>query len=172
MKKIILLTGIHGVGKGYISNLIREKIKLPIYEASKLIKQTGNSSDYNKKVKNINKNQELLYMGINSFVKEDIFILDGHTCLLNINGEIEKINLSILRKFNVKGIIFVHDEANSIISRLYNRDRINYEYKVINNFQNFEYENSKKLAKELNIPFLKFKNGENIKKIIDFLEIL
>lgn len=172
MKKIILLTGIHGVGKGYISNLIREKIKLPIYEASKLIKQTGNSSDYNKKVKNINKNQELLYMGINSFVKEDIFILDGHTCLLNINGEIEKINLSILRKFNVKGIIFVHDEANSIISRLYNRDRINYEYKVINNFQNFEYENSKKLAEELNIPFLKFKNGENIKKIIDFLEIL
>lgn len=172
MKKIILLTGIHGVGKGYISNLIKDKIKLPIYEASKLIKQTGNDSDYNKKVKNINENQELLYLGINNFINEDVFVLDGHTCLININGDIEKINLDVLKSFNIIGIINIYDDVGLIKRRLYDRDKCNYEYEILDYFQKSEHENSKELAKELNVPFLKFRNGENIKSMINFLEKL
>ena len=60
MKKIILLTGIHGVGKGYISERIRCQVNFPIYEASRLIKQSGNISDFNKLDKMRKNNIEIL----------------------------------------------------------------------------------------------------------------
>lgn len=170
MKKMILLTGIHGVGKGYISDCIRSQVNLQIYEASKLIKQSGNISDFNKKVSNINSNQDILRMAIDNYVKEDLFILDGHTCLLNEEGEIEKIDLEYLRKFNITGIIFIYDNGEKIKERLYKRDNTNYDIKKICLFQKLEYENSMKLSKDLNIKFLPFKNGNNINSIINFLK--
>lgn len=170
MKNIILLTGIHGVGKGYISSCVKNHIKIPIYEASKLIKQSGNVSDLNKKVYNINDNQEILYNAINDYVKEKLFILDGHTCLLNKNGEIEKIDLQSLNKFDIIGIIYIYDNIENIKERLYKRDKIMYDTKKLDLFQKLEYENSLALSKNLNIKLFEFKNGEDINLIINYLK--
>lgn len=170
MKKIILLTGIHGVGKGYISSCIKNCIKIPIYEASRLIKQSGNVSDLNKKVCNINNNQDILYSAINNYVKENLFILDGHTCLLNKDGGIEKISFQSLYKFNIVGIIYIYDNIENIKERLYKRDKIVYDIKKLDLFQKLEYENSLALSKNLNIRLFEFKNGEDINLIINYLK--
>ena len=170
MKKIIFLTGIHGVGKGYISNCIKDKIDVSIYTASDLIRKTGNKSDCNKKVLNINKNQEILSFAIETFIKEEKFILDGHTCLLNKDGKIETISLSSLSSLIISAIIFVCNDVESIQKRLYKRDHINYSYDDIKEFQKAEHDNSKKLAKQLNIPFLCFKNGDDLQKLIDYIK--
>ena len=172
MKKKILLTGIHGVGKGYISERIRCQVNFPIYEASRLIKQSGNISDFNKKVSNISNNQDYLYYAIENFVKEDLFILDGHTCLLNEKGKIEKIDLKYLYKFNIVGIIFIYDNEENIKERLYKRDNIKYDTEKLRLFQKLEYENSMKLSKKLDIKLLKFKNNNNVNSIIKFLKEL
>lgn len=169
MKKVILLTGIHGVGKGYISNKIKASIDIPVYEASKLIKQTGNDSDENKKVTNINKNQDLLKYAVENYVKEDLFILDGHTCLLDKEGRIQVINQESLTKLNVIGVIYIYDDIEVIKKRLYKRDEIEYDDKLLYDFQNAECENSEKLAKNLNVRFIKYKNSDNINPIINYL---
>ena len=170
MKKVILLTGIHGVGKGYISNRIKEIIDIPVYEASKLIKQTGNDSDENKKVANIPNNQELLKYAIENYVKEDLFILDGHTCLLDKERKIQVINQESLTKLNVIGVIYIYDDTEVIKERLYKRDGTEYDDKLLYDFQSAECENSEKLAKKLNVRFIKYKNSDNINPIINYLK--
>lgn len=159
-----------GVDKVYISECIRCQVNLPIYETSKLIKQSGNISDFNKKVSNISNNQDILYYAIENFVKEDLFMLDGHTCLLNEKGEIEKIDLKCLYKFNIFGIVFIYDNVEVIKERLYKRDNIKYDIEKLRLFQKLEYENSMKLSKKLDIKFLKFKNSNNVNSIIKFLK--
>lgn len=98
MKKIILLSGIHGVGKGYITGQLKKEISIPIYEASKLIRLNGVASDRDKIVDNVANNQELLVNSINNLIKEEIFILDGHTCLITADRNIESMISITLRK--------------------------------------------------------------------------
>lgn len=170
MKKVILLTGIHGVGKGYILHNIKNKINTSIYTASDLIRKTGGESDFNKKVLNINKNQEILSYAIDSFVKEDKFILDGHTCLWNTNGEIEKIDFNNLKEIDIRAVIFIYDKEEIIRDRLYKRDQLDYSSNAIKQFQKIEYNMSKKLSEQLNIPFFGFKNSDNLNKLIDYIQ--
>ena len=169
MKNIILLTGIHGVGKGYISNKIKKHIKIPIYEASKLIKLRGSSSDFNNKVYDVTDNQNKLFNAINVYVKEKLLILDGHTCLLNKNGDIEKIDLQSLCKFHIVGIIYIYDNIENIKKRLFERDKIMYEIDKLKLFQKSEYENALALSQNLNIKLFEFKNGDDINLIINYL---
>lgn len=170
MKKVILLTGIHGVGKSYILNSIKEKISIPIYTASYLIRKNGNKSDFNKKVLNIRKNQEYLSYAIENFVKEDKFILDGHTCLWNEKLEIEKIDFNNLKKIDVCSVIFIYDEVGKIKCRLYKRDQQNYSYNILDQFQKTEFMTSKELSKQLQIPFFCFKSTGDLNILINYIQ--
>lgn len=172
MKKVIFLSGIHGVGKGYISKQIEKEINIPIYEASKLICLIGGLINKDKKVKNVNNNQNLLVNSINTLVEHDIFILDGHTCLINRENLIESIDINLFRKINVIGVILVYDDVNIISQRLYDRDGINFDKLLLNNLQNSELLNTKKISEEFNIPLLLFKNGDDIKILVNFIRSL
>ncbi len=168
-KKIILLTGIHGVGKGYLAEQIKDKVKIPIYEASDLIKKIANDVETHKKVKDIKKNQNILYESIKTVVLDDFFILDGHTCLLNKDGKIEKIDLISLKKLNIIGVICLYDDAKQIKKRLIKRDSYIYSEKLLTEFQQAELSNAKQLALEQKIPFMKYKANSNIELIMDFI---
>lgn len=172
MKKVIFLSGIHGVGKGFISKRIEKEINIPIYEASKLICLNGGLIDKDKKVKNVNGNQDLLINSINNLVEHDIFILDGHTCLINNENCIESIDIDIFRRINVIGIVLVYDDINIISERLYKRDNIHFDKLLLDNLQKFEILNTEKLSEELRVPLLSFKNGDDIKRLINFIKDL
>lgn len=172
MKKVIFLSGIHGVGKGFISKQIEKEINIPIYEASKLIRLNGGLIDKNKKVNNVNSNQNLLVDSINNLVEHDIFILDGHTSLINKENIIESINIDIFRKINIIGIVSIYDDVNIISERLYKRDNINFDKILLDNLQKSELLNTKKLSEELGIPLLSFKNGDDIKILTNFIRNL
>lgn len=172
MKKVILLSGIHGVGKGFISKQIEKKINIPIYEASKLICSNGGLIDKNKKVNNVNSNQDLLVDSINNLVDHDLFILDGHTCLINNENHVELIDIDIFRRINVIGIILVYDDINIISERLAKRDNTNFDKLLLNDLQKAEVLNTEKLSKELSIPLLFFKNGDDINRLINFIKDL
>lgn len=170
MKKVVLLIGIHGVGKGYILHNIKNKINIPIYTASDLIRKTGRKSDFSKRVLNINKNQEILSFAIDSFVKEDKFILDGHTCLWNKNGEIEEIDFNNFKKIEIRAFIFIYDKEEIIRERLYKRNQLDYSSNSIKQFQKAEYNMAKRLSEQLCIPLFCFKNGNNLNKLIDYIQ--
>ena len=172
MKKVIFLSGIHGVGKGFISKQIEKEINMPIYEASKLIRLNGGIIDKDKKAKNVNDNQDLLINSINNLVEHDTFILDGHTCLINNENRIELIDIEIFRRINVIGIVLVYDDINIISERLYKRDNIYFDKSLLDDLQKSERLNTEKLSEELRVPLLSFKNGNDIKRLIDFIKSL
>ena len=172
MKKIILLSGIHGVGKGYITGQLKKEISIPIYEASKLIRLNGVASDRDKIVDNVANNQELLVNSINNLIKEEIFILDGHTCLITADRNIESIDINYFREINIIGIISIYDDINIIKERIYKRDNINFSKSLLDDLQRTEIENTKRLSKQLCTPLLVFKNGDNINRLIDFVKSL
>lgn len=98
-QKIILLSGVHGVGKGYYlkKNFVMSE-KFTILEASTLIKRYKEADDAGyKRVKDISNNQDVLLTALlkeQKTVRNNI-ILDGHLCLLNSNGELECIRRTL-----------------------------------------------------------------------------
>ena len=145
MKKIIFLSGIHGVGKGYIKEEIKKEINIPIYEASELIRLNGVVTDENKKVSNV------------KFTKDN---------------KIETIDISYFKRMNIIGIISLYDEIDIIEERLDKRDNIHFDKNILNDLQNTEIKNTKQLSEELGIPLLAFKNGDDMKILINFINNL
>lgn len=169
MKEIIFLSGIHGVGKGYIAKKIKKEINISIYEASDLIRLNGISTDEKKRTSNVKFNQELLINSINNLTCNGTFILNGHTCLLTSDDKIESIDINYFKKINIIGIISVYDDIDIIEDRLYKRDNIHFDKITLNNLQKVEIENTKQLSEKLCVPLLSFKNGDDIKTLIHFI---
>lgn len=169
MTKVILLTGIHGVGKKYISSKIKAKIDIPIYSASSLIRINNYKSDENKKVDNIDKNQEILSINIKKYIQEDLIILDSHTCLLDNKSNITKINNKWLKELNIIGIILLNDDLEIIQKRLLERDNLSFDLTYLKKFNKCEKETCFHFSKEYNIPLIQFKNSDDINPILDFI---
>ncbi|NLL02218.1 MAG: AAA family ATPase, partial [Mollicutes bacterium] len=102
--KVILLTGIHGVGKNHLCERINEKLNIPIYSASELIKKYNSRTDLNKRALTINKNQKTLLDSLKKDIKDRLFILNSHTCLVNIKDEIVKLESNWFKRMKVIGI--------------------------------------------------------------------
>ncbi len=170
--KVILLTGIHGVGKNHICERINKKLNIPIYSASELIKKYNSRTDINKRALNINKNQKILLDSLKKDIKDHLFVLNGHTCLINIKDKIVKLDNNWFKRMKVIGIIILYDNVKSISKRLYERDKIKFDLKLLEKFQENEIENSLSIANALNIPVIKMKNNGHIMPIIEFIKSL
>jgi len=70
-KKIIFVAGIHGVGKTYLCQSLKESIGIDHFSASQLISEFKREkfSSTDKSVKNINNNQELLLKAIEKYIQ-------------------------------------------------------------------------------------------------------
>ena len=172
MRKIILFSGIHGTGKNFILDEIRKHLNINIFSASDLIKRYSNSySDIDKKVDNISLNQEYLIKSINTFINDELFILNGHFCLFDNNYHIVKIDKDIFVKLNLYKIILLTENIDIIQNRLKSRDNILLDYSILKNFQNTEKEYSKEISKLLDVELLELNdsNIENISNIINFI---
>ena len=124
--KIILLSGAHGVGKGFFLNKIRDDIQqYEVYSASKLIEryQLPTDSGY-KKVSNVNNNQDVLITALKEAKLQSAkdVILDGHLCLFNADGEVERIPENFFINAQIKGIVLLQDDSNIICDRINQRD--------------------------------------------------
>lgn len=152
--------GIHGVGKGSICHQICEQTDLLHLMASKLLKWEEISTANNKKVANIQDTQDRLMAGLNNATKADkSYLLDGHFCLFNKNGIIERVPPNTFAKISPKSIVVVTAEDKLIKQRLENRDGKIYNLDILENMQNEEKAYAKETAILLNIPFIEIKNG-------------
>lgn len=174
MSKIIFIAGIHGVGKTFLCNQIISKFSLKTYSASKLIEELKKEEfKNNKKIKDINNNQQFLLEAINQIrKKEKVFILDGHFCLLNNKGEITRIQEETFFKISPNAILILHDTADNIIKRLKNRDNAVYDANLIKSFQKEELKYSLEIAEILQVPYLRYINTEDINKVWDFIAVV
>lgn len=151
---IFFVGGIHGVGKTTLCNKIANKMNYKTTSASELLKKLDKVSlRRDKTVIDIEKNQEKLLVAIDRFLsKETLILLDGHFCLLKSSENIEKIDIAVFEKLNMKKIFVLKDKPELIRKRLLTRDENEYSVEFLDDFQRKEIEHARNIANKLNIP--------------------
>lgn len=151
---MIFVGGIHGVGKSYFTEKVKKELNIDTYQASKLISDLKNECLSNiKLVSDIDRNQNYLLKAIDkldSLKKE--YLLDGHFCLLNEYGNVEKIENQTYRILNPDAVILITEEPEIIVRRRLNRDGVISDIKKIKEFQDHEINYAKEITGELGIP--------------------
>ena len=169
---MIFISGIHGVGKTFFCNLVKERLGIKSYSASKLIadkKKSGFTLD--KLVTDIDENQLYLLEAIKDLRSNTgDFLLDGHFCLLNQDGIITRIPVSTFTMLAPDLIILLTEEPSIIVKRRKERDNINYLISDIKEFQDKEIEYAKEVSELLNIPLIISTGSDDIESIIDFIQ--
>jgi len=161
MGNIHFIGGIHGVGKGTICNKVCEQTGIVHLTASELLKWNEISVIDNKNVENIQNTQDRLIAGLKNATKtKEPYLLDGHFCLFNAEGIVEKVPLETFVKIAPKSVSVVTNNVKLIKQRLEERDNKKYDFDVLDNMQNTEREYAKEIAIHLDIPIVEIKNGD------------
>lgn len=147
---MIFVCGIHGVGKTFYCKKLEKEYGKRIFSASDLIVSKRFQEFKEKRVSGISENQNILIAQVNKLKREfGDFILDGHLCLLDKNGKIEKLPVGVFKSLNIKEMIVLVESPNVIQRRLKARDGVNWDINFIDIFQNKEVEYAYKVAKEV-----------------------
>lgn len=161
MRDIIFIGGIHGVGKGVICHEISMRTNRVHKTASDVLKWKEISEPSNKKVDNIQSTQDRLIEGINNtFDDAKSYLLDGHFCLFNSEGDITKVPMKTFKEIAPKLIAVVTNDINVIKERLGQRDGKAYGADELRDMQATEIEYAKQVSSELNIPLVEIKDGD------------
>lgn len=170
---IILLSGVHGVGKGfYIANKLNKIDWITVVSASSIISEYKPAEDAGyKKVESVDNNQGVLLKAFNECnFDTNIVILDGHLVLLNGLGKIERIPLEFIQEIHLSGIILLQDESDAVAERLKGRDGASLSVETIELIQENEYRYCQYLSRNYGIPFLRISHDESIDSIELFLQ--
>lgn len=153
---MVFVAGVHGVGKTYICQQLKQD--MVVYSASELIEQYGKIR-YNgyKKVYGIGANQNHLVNAVRQKEKNGKeFILDGHFCLFNASGDVEKVPYMVFEKLNMEGIVLFWNREEVIQRNVQKREGNLDVLKShqISELQELEIKYAKDVAQELNIPLV------------------
>ena len=130
----VFIGGIHGTGKSvFASNYARES-GLNYVSASDII---YNQNITNKKVENVDRNQDVLVAGFYS-LPDPKYVMDGHYTLLDKNNAIARVPLSTFVSLNPKRLILLISEIEQIYARLLKRDGRQYSLELLSLMQNEE----------------------------------
>lgn len=160
---MILICGIHGVGKSNYAKLLKNNTDRDVYIASELICGKGYSNS-NKEVEAIDKNQQKLLDELNKKDSSNA-ILVGHTCLLNASGHIQRVDISYFKQMDIESIYIVVDKAECIRDNLLHRDNAKWKEIIIHRFQNEEIRHAKEIAKECGVPYHMLYEGKEVTQL-------
>lgn len=169
---MIFVSGIHGVGKTYFCNLVKEKLGIKNYSASQLIAERG-KKDFlaDKYVLDIDKNQLLLLDAINELRQTGReFILDGHFCLLNEEGVITRIPMETYTLLKPDTMILLLENPKIIAERRFQRDGIRQDECAIIDFQEAEKVYATEIAEKLNIALEVSTGASDLDRIVELLQ--
>ncbi len=161
MSNVIFIGGIHGVGKGTICNKFCEQTDFVHITASEILKWNEISASDNKKVENIQSTQDRLIAGLDKTLKKnERYLLDGHFCLFNAEGEIEKVPMETFERIAPILIVIVIAKIDVIKERLEKRDNKSYDFDLLKSMQNSEMEYAQHVSSKLSVPFVEIKDGD------------
>lgn len=169
---MIFVSGIHGVGKTYFCNIIKEKLGIRNYSASQLIvERRKRDFTADKCVSDIDDNQLLLLDAINELRQSgDEFILDGHFCLLNKDGVITRIPMETYTMLKPDIMILLLENPKVIAERRFQRDGIRQEEGTIIDFQEAEKVYAAEIAEQLKIPLVVSRGASDLERILEIIK--
>lgn len=124
---IILIAGIHGVGKSYLGNLYASMHTAIHTSASKLIKEELKGANWtnDKSVSDVEKNQLALLNAIKKFEDDRATVLlDGHFVLIGPLNNLIPIDDSVFRDLNLSAVILLEAPMPVVADRLRKRDGV------------------------------------------------
>lgn len=168
---MIFISGVHGVGKSYFCNIVKERLGIETYSASSLIterKKSGFAAD--KLIPDIDENQQYLLAAVEELRDSGAdFILDGHFCLLNAEGVVTRISEDTFTTLRPDAIVLLTEEPSIIAARRQERDHIEHSESDIKAFQDEEVKYATEVADLLCVP-LKVSNGSgDIDRTVEFI---
>ncbi|MDD4519667.1 MAG: ATP-binding protein [Alphaproteobacteria bacterium] len=151
---LIFLGGIHGSGKDYVLDKIASKTSFQPLRASDVLKWSEYSHNPElKQVRSIPQTQDRLIHNLNLIMQKDKkYLLNGHFCLLNAEGKIERVPLETFEKLAPKSLYIKTSAPQVILERLKKRDAKEWPLRVLDAMQNEEIWYAKELSKILKIP--------------------
>lgn len=169
---MVFISGVHGVGKSYFCNLLRDRFGVVSYSASKLIADTKNTGFSPDKLEaNIDDNQLYLLEAIRELRDSgEEFLLDGHFCLLNKDGAITRIPLDTFTSLAPDAIVLLTEDPALIAKRRQDRDGIKYSISDIQAFQDAEKTYANEIAELLGVPLKVSIGSRDIDSTIEFIK--
>lgn len=168
---MIFISGVHGVGKTYFCNEVRERLGIDSFSASSLIsskKQKGFPA--NKLIPDIDINQQYLLAAIEDLRSAgNEFILDGHFCLLNGEGTITRIGFDTFLSLKPDAIILLTESPEIIAKRRKERDGVEPAVSAIAAFQDAERSYAKEVSARLAVPFFLSTGHQDLDAALEFI---
>ena len=171
---MIFVSGVHGVGKSYFCNLVKDSVGIETYSASALIstkKRLGFAKD--KLIPDIDENQQFLLWAVDELrTLCQNFILDGHFCLLNASGKVQRIPYDTFTMLNPEAIVLLTEKPEIIASRRRKRDGIEVAVESIEYFQREERLYADEVARDINAKLFVSEGAKDLMRAIEFIKSL
>lgn len=171
---MIFISGVHGVGKSYFCDLLKNTMNIEVYTASALIAQKKRLEfAKDKLISDIDDNQQYLLMAVDELkASGQNFILDGHFCLLNDSGEIQRISRDVFTALKPDAIVLLTEIPEVIVARLKNRDNIEVSIRHIEEFQQEERSYANEVAIEVGAQLFISSGARDLTQAIKFIKSL
>ena len=168
---MIFISGVHGVGKSFFCDQVRERLGMESYSASRLISERKKAGfPASKLIPDIDDNQPYLLDAVEELKAEGKdFLLDGHFCLLDGNGVITRISENTFTSLRPDAIILLTEDPAIIAERRSSRDGVATEVDVIRAFQEEEIKYAQEIADLLKVPIMVSKGSNDVDDTIAFI---
>lgn len=155
---LVVLGGIHGVGKSTFAYDLASGLGGVTMSASQLIREARSGKvtwTMEKCVSDIEENQRLLVAAVARRVRNGKpLVLDGHYVLKNAEGEIERIAVAVFKALEPRLLVVLTDRLESIAARLAQRDGVSHSTRALEAMQACEVAHARYIGKELAVEVL------------------
>lgn len=163
---MLLVTGIHGVGKTTFCGHLSAELGVPMCSASQIIRDQSGGLEPSKLNNSILDNAKLFVDGAKRLLKcHQEMVIDGHAVLLNENAGFVRIPPDIFHDLNVSCVLCLYDDVEAISKRL--GSPIPNDIAFLAAFQNLEITHSNLIAHSLNVPLIAYHVRQGAGTLID-----
>ncbi|WP_342051592.1 MULTISPECIES: ATP-binding protein [unclassified Cupriavidus] len=175
IKMILLIAGMHGVGKSYLAGPAAEALGIRHETASALIASVRGSRSWSdeKRVREVDDNQAALVRAVELVRNSGVdLLLDGHFVLRGQAGQCLAVESTVFRQLQLSGVILLEAAAEKIQSRLVARGDRSWTVEEIRQFSQKEAEQAVTITAELAIHLVRLHeptSGEFTEALRDLL---
>jgi adenylate kinase len=153
--RVILLAGVHGVGKGFLGAPVANLLGFTHLTASQLIREVKGQATWgaDKKTSDLDDNQVALVRAVaQSRLTHPSILLDGHFVLRNSLGVLTPLAISVFKELQLSGVILLNEQSSVIASRLAMRDKGTPDVQAISELAEAELAHATAVCNELGLP--------------------